>query len=256
MAEVLDSAHLTYFVNSPFRQRGMLCLAGPPGVLKSSIIQKVFNFYPQALVLGDLNVRSLSLLYEDFVGGRYTTLCLEEFAKLYARKTDSSSNMETTIAALVDQGFGHPSFRDQRAICMEARALVVAAMTMTFYYEHITHWQESGLARRCIFLSYRFNDFRLIGDYIERGEQMPLDGIRRMWPKTDSIPFDINEHERAFVRKLIRDQADEKTPQILAQKIFAVLKWKNGGDGKEATRIFEELEPLLSKNGGYLEPND
>src|SRR6476646_6884687 len=129
LLEVIDAAHLSYYVESPFPSRGGLMLVGPPGVLKSTFIASGLSDYPSALVLSDLNVQQLVRLRDDLSGGRYTSIGFTEFEKLYQRASSTSENIEGHIKALVEEGFTRASFEDQRMATMSARALVVGAMT-------------------------------------------------------------------------------------------------------------------------------
>jgi hypothetical protein len=228
-------------------------LVGPAGVLKSSIIKSALKPYPQALVLTDLNINTLSKMKDDLVSGRYHTLAFEEMQKLYERNPSTAKNIEGAIKAFVDQGFLHPAFADQRMVGLEARMMVIGAMTYSFYSLNYSGWRESGFARRFIWMFYRTSSYDIIGDAIEQNKDILLDGIPRLWPQDRMIPYDITAAEAKWLRNALRDQVDDMTSQILLQKIYCVLKWKYKEKPGRAREIIEQIEPLLTKNGGEVD---
>src|SRR6266849_9404066 len=102
--EVLDAAHLTKFVHSPFPTRGGILLIGPPETLRTTLIDSALSDYPDALVLSDINVKQLIEMREDMSAGKITTLAFTELAKLYARNPAVAKNIEGHIMALVEEG--------------------------------------------------------------------------------------------------------------------------------------------------------
>ena len=82
LLEVLDAAHLTKFVRSPFSSRGGILLIGPPETLRTTLISSALEDYPDALVLSDINVKQLIEMREDMSAGKITTLAFTELAKL------------------------------------------------------------------------------------------------------------------------------------------------------------------------------
>jgi hypothetical protein len=252
LTEFLDAAHLSRYVDHKRPQRGGIILVGPPGALKSTVIKSALNPYPQALVLSDLNMNTLTKMKEDMVSGRYCTLAFEEMQKLYERNASTASNIEGAIKAFVDQGFLHPSFSDQRMVGLEARMLVIGAMTYNFYSTNYTRWTESGFARRFLWMFYRTSSYNVIGDAIEQNRDIMMDDIPRKWPNDRQIPYNISVDEAKWLRSILRYQVDDLTCQILMQKIFCVLKWKYN-DAKKAREVISSIEPLISKTGGEIE---
>jgi len=253
LTEFLDAGFLTKYVDHRRPQRGGIMLVGPAGVLKSSIIKSALKPYPQALVLTDLNINTLSKMKDDLVSGRYHTLAFEEMQKLYERNPSTAKNIEGAIKAFVDQGFLHPAFADQRMVGLEARMMVIGAMTYSFYSLNYSGWRESGFARRFIWMFYRTSSYDIIGDAIEQNKDILLDGIPRLWPQDRMIPYDVTAAEAKWLRNALRDQVDDMTSQILLQKIYCVLKWKYKKEPGRARHIIEQIEPLLTKNGGEID---
>ena len=66
-------------------------LIGPPGALKTTMIEDSYNIYPNALIVADLNINTLMALRQDLVSGRFSTIAFTEFEKLYQRRADTAA---------------------------------------------------------------------------------------------------------------------------------------------------------------------
>jgi hypothetical protein len=245
MLEVLDAAHLTKFVRSPFSTRGGILLIGPPETLRTTVISSALEDYPDALVLSDINVRQLIEMREDMSAGKITTLAFSELAKLYARNPAVAKNIEGHIMALVEEGLSLASFQDKRMSSSKARALVIAACTEKFYGQRYTEWSDSGFARRFLHSAYRLADPWALADSQERRVRIELGNIKRKIPGNREIKWDVTEDEMAIVRRLLKHQFRRgvSTPFHLAANIFCVLKWKH--DAREAMIIFKDFAESL-----------
>lgn len=251
LVEILDAAHLTSFITSPFPQRGALMIVGPPGALKTTFIKTALNEHPSALFLSDLNINSLMSLRDSLVSGRYRTIAFPEYEKLYQRKADTSANIEGTIKQLIEEGFSRASFEEQDAITSVARTFVVGAMTYSFYNAMIAKWRESGFKRRILWVGIKLSNPDLIMEAIRKWELIELDGIPRRYP-SKSIPFDVSEAESKTIEKMLEGQW-EATPYVLLKKIYAVLKWKHVKEPGRAMKIMKELEPCIGNKLGMIE---
>jgi hypothetical protein len=251
LCEIIDAAHLTKNVQSVFGQRGGLLIVAPPGSLKTSILEYVLDEYPNTFVLSDTNMTQLENFREDMISNRYSTMAFPEFQKVYARDQRTASSVESTIAALVDEGWRRPSFRDPRAGALRSRMLVIAGMTPTFYERHFDAWQRSGFLRRFIVSLFSVENPELITDAIKDNTKLGLNGIPRKAVTANGIPFHIEPPEANFCHKLLKEQPDDKTPLILLMRIFAVLKWKYASSAK-AKAIISDFAPSLTRDGGIL----
>jgi hypothetical protein len=171
--EVLDAAQLTAYLDTPeFPKRSGIMLVGPPGAMKTSLILSAFSYYPSALVLSDLNINSMMGLREELVSGRFKSMIFPEFDKLYQRRSDTASNIEGTIKQIVEDGFTRASFEPQGMMTMNARALVVGAITYQFYSYHYDNWKKSGFARRFLWAFIRLRQPDKIMDAVESRSQV------------------------------------------------------------------------------------
>jgi hypothetical protein len=251
LIEVIDCAHLTAFIHSPFPQRGAMMIVGPPGVLKTTFIRVALSEYPSALSLGDMNINSLMKLRDSLVSGRYRTIAFPEYEKLYQRKADTASNIEGTIKALIEEGFGRASFEEMDAITTTARALVIGAMTYEFYNRKITAWRESGFRRRVLWIGITLANPDRLMEAIRKWELIEIDGIPRRYP-TKEIPFNVTDKESRIIENMLKGQW-EVTPYVLLKKILAVLKWKYPGEPKKPMQIMDELGACLDNKMGVIE---
>jgi len=251
LIEVIDCAHLTSFINSPFPQRGALMVVGPPGSMKTTFIRVALCDHPAALFLSDLNINSLMKLRDSLVSGRYRTIAFPEYEKLYQRKADTASNVEGTIKQLIEEGFSRASFEELDAITTTARTFIVGAMTYDFYNKMISRWRESGFKRRILWVGITLQNPDKIMEAIRKWELIEIDGIPRRYP-TKEIPFNVSDKESRRIEGMLKGQW-EATPYVLLKKIYAVLKWKYPNDAKKPMIIMEELAACLDNKMGIIE---
>lgn len=251
LIEIIDAAHLTSFITSPFPQRGALMVVGPPGSMKTTFIRVALSEHPSALFLSDLNINSLMSLRESLVSGRYRTIAFPEYEKLYQRKADTASNIEGTIKQLIEEGFTRASFEEQDAITYTARTLVVGAMTYSFYNHMIGKWRESGFKRRILWVGVKLSNPDKVMEAIRKWELIEINGIPRRYPSKD-IPFDVTEAESRIIEKMLEGQW-EATPYVLLKKIYAVLKWKYSKEPGKAMKLMKELGSCIDNKMGIID---
>jgi len=251
LIEVIDCAHLTSFINSPFPQRGALMIVGPPGSMKTTFIRVALSEHPSSLFLSDLNINSLMKLRDSLVSGRYRTIAFPEYEKLYQRKADTSANVEGTIKQLIEEGFSRASFEELDAITTTARAFIVGALTYDFYNRMIGKWRESGFKRRILWVGISLENPDRIMEAIRKWELIEIDGIPRRYPSKE-IPFNVTDAESRKIEGMLKGQW-EATPYVLLKKILAVLKWKYPREPKKPMRIMEELADCLDNKMGIIE---
>lgn len=254
LLEILDAAHLTKMVQSPFEQRGGMMLVGPPASLKSTLIKSAIDEHYDALVVSDLNIQTLVKLRDDLRSGRYGTIAFLEFEKLYARRADTSSNIEATLKQLVEEGFHRASFEDQRMASTASRCLVVGAMTSNFYENHFSQWNNDGFLRRFLWCHYTVTNAHLLMDAIADWQPLDLGTYSSKNPGNKFIPYKVNDTENNLIRKWLKDQPGQQTPFVLMKKILSVLHWKYDKESsKKALRIMEDFAQCLRSDGAQME---
>lgn len=249
LLDVLDAAHLSVYVSGPFPERGGVMIVGPPESLKTSMMNKVFTNHPDASVMGDANVKTLTDMRPDLLSGKYNTIAFPEFPKLYERRADTAKHVEGTIRQLVDEGFIRPSFVDQRAASSPARCLVIGAMTEGFYSLHFKEWLDSGFLRRFIWCVINIRNRRPLMAAIRDWERLDLGSYQTKVPGSGSIPFHKNPVIASELEAMIREQPGGATPLILMQKIYSVLRWKyEANEPGKAINILRDFAPCLKKD--------
>jgi hypothetical protein len=251
LIEVISAVHQSKYVNGDFEQRGGLMLVAPPGTLKSTLIKLALEDYPDALLLSDLNVNTLTQLKNSLIDQRYTTLGFGEFEKLYQRNPATAANIEAHIKALVEEGFMRASFEDQRAQTMAARCSVIGGITPSCYSHHFPKWMENGFARRFIFCSYTMANPDAIMEAIERWKHISLGRVMMSVPGNKKIPYTITSKENAILKKSITGQPTREGAFVLTKKVLCVLKWRHGH--KKAMSIFRDFGECMHPKGAFLE---
>jgi hypothetical protein len=253
LCEILDAAHLSKYVETSFQNRGGLLVIAPPGSLKDMLIEYALEEYPNALVLSDLNINTLMKMRDDLVSNRFATMAFPEFAKLYARDSRTSANIEFTIQQLVDEGFRKPSFADPRMASSKARLFVIGGMVPSFYETHYDGWQKSGFLRRFISCVFSVENPEAITNAIKANRRLGVNGIKRKTGYQKGIPLKVSEEEANYIHRLLKEQPDDKTPLMLMMKIFSVLKWKyEKTEHDRPKKIFQDFAPTLRRDGGRL----
>jgi hypothetical protein len=251
LIEVISACHQSKYVNGDYNQRGGIFLISPPGTLKSTIIKRSLEEYPDALILSDINIQTLSVLKNSLIDGRYSTLAFGEFEKLYQRNPATAENIEGHIKALVEEGFQRASFEDQRAVGMAARACIIGGITPSCYVRKLTKWEENGFARRFLWANYSLQNPNAIVDAIEKWKLISFGRVIMKSPGNRRIPYEVTKDENTRLREMISCQPSRETPFVLIKKILCVLKWRHGV--KKGNVILEDFSECLSSKGAFLQ---
>lgn len=257
LMNVLAAAHLTYAlegVPEAFSQRGGIMLVGPPENMKTTVAM-VLQKYSNALAVGDLTVRQLVKVRDQISAGRYHTIVLPAFEKIYKRDASTASNVEGLIQAMVEEGFGHASFEDQETFVRKAKCLVVGALVEEVYRQLDPAWRKGGFTRRFLWCHFILDDPFLIQRAIHAWKPIKFSDEELPGIPGSPIPFDVTEDERRKIAALVFSQNGKATPYILAIKIFAVLKWsyrREKNPTERAWSVFLDFSESLTMRGARL----
>jgi hypothetical protein len=257
MAEVLCAAHLSGYVEAPFRDCGGIILVGPPGVLKSTLLYTLED-YQNVVVISDLNVQSLTEMREAIAAKTVGTLVIPELAKLYERDPRTAANLEGHLRALVDEGFKAPSFKPQEMARLSAHCVVLSAITEGTRDERYNHWKSSGFNRRFLWPLIRMERPEIL-DYASDRWQA-LDFRLRYLPQPPhggKIPNLTTPKERQQLREMLKHQPGptHTTQAHLMVRMLAVLKWWYRMDERgpsEAMHVMKLFGRSLGKEGAEL----
>jgi len=250
LVEILDAAHLTAFVESPFEQRGGIMLVGPPETLRTTLIEVALSEHPSALILSDINMKTLSGIKDDLTSGRYSTIGFADYQKLYERHDSTSSNVEGTIRSMMEEGFSRTSHDDPTSAATKARALVVAAVVEALHKRKHQEWKQSGYLRRWLRVMLYMPPLsrNKLVQAIHEWKKIEFDGIKRISPTTP-IPYNLEEKESSMLLGMVQDQASQGTPYVLLKKIYCVLKWKYKRTPEKVEEIINDFAPSLTREG-------
>lgn len=253
------AAHYSYLVESPFRQRGGILLAAGPGSLKSTIVKNCIRTFPNALGYGDLTLKQLAVIRNQISNGMYHTLGFYELEKIYARQQSVAMNFEGVIKAMVEEGFSHFAFEDQRCWVPTARCFVFASVLDNLYRYHFPRWTDNGFLRRFIVIKYFLSrkSQQKMKDAIHRGEQVPLPSIPHFVP-TGTIKEDCSREESMKLADLLGNDDIAYTPMILMRKSLTLLKWHRKQTRPNKTdltplEIIVDMKDCIGPHGGVLE---
>jgi hypothetical protein len=258
LVEMICALHLTSYVDSPFPERGGLMLVGPPAVLKSTFIEVLDRHYPDALMVSDMNARSLAQLRDAISAGRIRTLVLPELAKLYERKEDTASNLEGTLRAMAAEGFQAASFEDSRVNRVKAHCMVMGAMTGAIQARHFTSWEETGFNRRFLWSLIYLEDPTILERAVVQWQRIDFQvrHIMRAPLTGEKIPNVTTQAERDHLRIAIKYQpgGDHAIQLHLLVKSLAVLRWwyMIVGDGRDPMQVIESFARSLGRDGVAL----
>lgn len=253
LIEVIDAAHCTAYVESPFPQRSGIMLAGPPETLRTTMIDVALAPHPDALIVSDINMRSLSGLKDDFTSGRYSTIGFRDYQKLYERQGVTAANVEGTLRALMEEGFSKTPHDDPTSAATIARAFLVAAVVESMYKFKYHDWKINGYLRRwliCLLYMPTMSRNKLIQS-VHEWKRLEFDGIRRISPTTP-IPYNVTEEESGRLLRMIKEQPSQGTPFVLLKKIYSVLKWKYKDQPGKVADIMSDFSPCLKKDGAPI----
>lgn len=248
---VLCALQYSYMVDSPYKQRGGVLLIAAPGNMKSTIVEKVIDPFPNALKYSDLTLKQLAVVRTAISNGIYQTLGFLELEKIYARNVSVAMNLEGVLKAMVEEGFSHFAFEDKRCWVPTARCYVVASVLDSLYRFHFPRWQENGFLRR--FLQFKYNlsvpAREKVKDAHHRGELIELPP---MFPiATTNIKFDVSAEESRALSMLIGSDDMVFTPLNLLRKALSVLKWVDRMEKKPRSKKITPMEYLKDLRDGF-----
>lgn len=256
LVEVLIAFHLTSYVDSPMQDRGGIALVAPPGSLKSSVINSCYEDFSDTLALSDIDAKTLNALTPDFETGRYRTLALPDFEKIYQRNPATASNAEGILAALTAQGRTEASYDDHRTIGLsKARCAVVLGMVPVVVKKRVTEWIDNGFARRFLWVNFQLANPRAIVEAIHEWTRIEFENnVAISIPSKKGIPsIEITPAESRKLEKMIARQYDTAIPLLIMKRIYTVLRWKYKDNPKRAMEVLVDFSQSLGRNRADLE---
>jgi hypothetical protein len=223
--ECVKAAHLSTYVDSSFGHSAGLMIAGPPGVLKTTIVGALDN-YESVLTLSDVNGKTLTgIIKSELTSNRIKTLVFTEFQRLYERDPRTASGIEGTIRSIVEEGYRGASYEDPTVTRFVARGCVIGAMTDKFRDENWSRWSDSGFSRRFMWCLVRLADPEILMNAVQHGRMAEVkdEVVAMPTPTLASIPA-IDAALRRQIRPLVRKQPKPSNVQYeMLCRMLAVL---------------------------------
>ncbi len=261
LVEIICAAHLGYMVEGPFNERGGLMIVGPPAVLKTTFVSVLDRYYQDAVMMSDINVKSLIRMRDAISSGKVNTLVLPEFAKIYERADVTSKNVEGTIRALAAEGFMQASFEDSRVNRLTARALVVGALTPSLVTRMFSDWEDSGFNRRFLWALMKLKDPAALEKAAVAWARIPFQTHHVPLPPMGAhIPNLTSSRDRHRMAVMVKYQpgGDHSIQIQLLTRILAVLRWwyRETGNPADPMEVLERFTFALGRSGCELELPD
>lgn len=257
--ECLCAAHLSSYVDSPFRERGGLFVVGPPSVFKTTFLEVAQIHYRDTVELSDVNVQSLVDLRDQMASNVIRTLVIPDFAKLYERHSSTARNLEGHIRALAGEGFSAASFEDSRMARLRARCTILSAMTPKTQAENFGRWEDSGFNRRFLWSLVTLKDPSMQTKAVEEWELIDF-GLKRAPSIPDNGVIPSRQVTPAMRRRLLETLQKQPgggshaTQLSILSRMLAVLTWhyKRIGSHRSAMRTILSFAQSLGQHGGVL----
>jgi len=228
LMRVMWAASHSHCVISPFQQHGGMMLITPPGHLKTSIMNRIADTCITAMPLSDINSASLHQMRQDMINERLRTLFLLDMQKCYERASSTASNIEGTLRAMIEEGFGMPSWQArQGAVVSMARCMLIAGGTQEWYSTHLDNWRKTGFSRRLLWCHYYVTGQHAIQEAIFGDTPLVFDFQPVRIPFGLRIPMVVDRSLDEWFQHLMRHQEGSTgTPMILIRRIYTVLLWQ------------------------------
>lgn len=253
---LIGAVHLSSYVDSPYQDRGGLMVVGPPGALKTTMVNYLESF-PDSLILSDINVQGLTKIKERISSNAIRSMVLTDLQKISERHSSVAINIEGTLRALAGEGFSAASFEDNTISRKNARATVIAATTIAHREKNAERWEDSGFARRFLWALVSLQDPRALDRAVIEGKLLnfAINEAPRI-PFAGVIPNFTTKEERQELSTWIKYQPVPHTAQLSTLiKAWAVLKWWARQQRRSEDRAFVSLSKAAAafgKNGVEL----
>lgn len=255
--EVLWAMHHSYRVYSEvFKSRGGVLLLGPPGNLKTTILNS-FDGQTGFHSVSDITSNSLLGLRNQIISGRVNTIAILDLNKIYERKLDTTNNIMGNLRALMDEGFCQVAHEAKVPVRVKARALVLAACTSGLWEAQYNAWASNGLGRRFIHSNFRLATKGIVANAILNDTPIKIgtSHLLRVPPEL-ILPLGkvTDEEGQSLLNCLSLGQMEFDVQLITLRKALAVLHWKyRDGDTTQPMKLIEEFSASFRNEGVELE---
>ena len=257
LVEGICAIHLASYVAAPYKDRGGLMLVGPPGVLKTTLLDVLDDNYHNALSISNAFMGTMAKLQSAFYNGQIRSLCFPDLQSIYAGDPRTSARIEQMMMQLAGEatrtiGGGE----DSRFAKFKGYCTIFACMTDTFYAGHANKWEGSGFLRRFLWSSYTLDDPEILMRAITQWTRADLGSYRiPEIPTNVYIKDTLSISERKEVYTWLRHQPvpHEIQLQVMCKAVCA-LRWHYSQTGykKDAMLTMHEFAETLQRDAALL----
>ncbi len=256
MLEVICAIHLASYVDSPVADRGGLMLVGPPGNLKTTLLDVLDDNFASAISCSNLNTQTLSRITPQFNTGTLRSLILPDLQACYAGDPRTAARLEQALMQLAGEGNRGPSWQDARFLKFKSRCTVFGAMTNRFYEKYANYWEDSGFQRRFLWSSYTLENPNILLDALEEGERADVGEIKiPATPASGKISNSTTPEERREIRAWLKYQPGPHEIQFaLLCRATSALRWhySNRKLKRDPMVVMREFASTLHKEAALL----
>ncbi len=256
MLEVICAMHLASYVDGPVEDRGGLMLVGPPGNLKTTLLDVLDENFASAISCSNLNTQTLSRIQPQFNTGTLRSLILPDLQACYAGDPRTAARLEQALMQLAGEGNRGPSWQDARFQKFKSRCAIFGAMTNRFYEKYANYWEDSGFQRRFLWSSYTLENPDILLDALQDWQRADVGGIKIPdSPASGAIANTTTGEERREIRRWLKYQPGPHEIQFsLLCRATSALRWHYNTRRlkRDPMHVMREFASTLHKEAALL----
>jgi hypothetical protein len=255
--EGICAIHLSSYVGSPYKDRGGLMIVGPPGVLKTTLVDVLDDNYHNALSISNSYMSTMRNLMSSFFNGQVRSLCFPDLQSVYAGDPRTSGRIEQMMMQLSGEATRTiGGDQDARYAKFKGYCTIFACMTDKFYTDHANKWENSGFHRRFLWSTYTLHDPDILIRAIMQWTRASLGStIVPQLPASGLIMDCVSTDERQEIYRWIRHQPipHEIQFQVLCKSVSA-LRWHYHEHGikKDAMETMHAFAETLQRDAALM----
>lgn len=257
MFEGICALHLSSYVVSPYNDRGGLMVCGPPGVLKTTLLDILDDNYHNALSISNSFMGTMNRLQSSFFNGQVRSISFPDIQSIYAGDPRTSGRIEQMMMQLSGEatrtiGGG----QDARYAKFKARCTVFGAMTELFHTAKAEKWENSGFLRRFLWSFYTLDNPDILVEAVSHWKRANLGSARIPdIPAGNAIAESLSIAERKEVYGWLRHQPipHEIQFQVMVKAVSA-LRWSYHQQGRkeDAMDVMHEFAETMQRDAALL----
>jgi hypothetical protein len=200
---------------------------------------------------------TMKKLQPAFYNGQVRSLCFPDLQSIYAGDPRTASRIEQMMMQLSGEATRTiGGDEDSRYAKFKGYCTIFAAMTTSFYTQHVNKWEDSGFSRRFLWATYTFFDPDILMRAIAQWTRASLGPVEVPALPFKMIPDVLNKSNREEIQTWLRHQPQphEIQFQVLC-KAASALAWhyKANRINKDHMATMREFAELLQHDAALLQ---